>query len=462
MQGQDRFNRFIERYPHSHPFPVTRAHATRREFFQVLGAGFTGSFLAGRVRAGEVISQASVQTQNRAKNVIFILLAGGPTHVDLFDLKVINGVTPATFNPTSINGIDWPVGLMPKLAQHLPDLAIVRSVKSWALQHQLGQVWTQIGRNPAAALGDIAPNIGSVVAAEKERERLPGQVFPTFLALNSGGAVGSGYLPAIHSPLKIDVAAAGLPDTSNPDGPARLDTRIALLNTLDGVNRVKSQYARTMEDYDGFYKAARGLCYNPAVDAAFRFTTAESATYGNSGFGNACLTAAKATAANLGTRFILITSGGWDDHQNIYAANALPARSAQLDNGLSQLIADLKASGRFTETLIVMMGEFGRTVGPLTGQGGRDHFLQQFVLFAGGGVRGGRAIGATSATGSTTSEAGWSRDRDVRVEDIEATIYSALGINWTTTRYDDPFGRGFDYVPFSKDDLYGPINELWA
>jgi uncharacterized protein (DUF1501 family) len=108
------------------------------------------------------------------------------------------------------------------------------------------------------------------------------------------------------------------------------------------------------------------------------------------------------------------------------------------------------------------MGEFGRTVGKLTGQAGRDHLLQQFVAFAGAGIKGGRAIGSTDATGANTDDPGWSRNRDVKPEDIEATIYSAMGINWTSVRYDDPFGRGFEYVPFSNSqDLYGPVNELW-
>ena len=133
-----------------------------------------------------------------------------------------------------------------------------------------------------------------------------------------------------------------------------------------------------------------------------------------------------------------------------------------LDDGLGALLADLKASGQLQETLIVVMGEFGRTTGPLTSAAGRDHFLQQFVLFAGGGVKGGRALGSTDATGSNTSEFGWSAARDVRPEDVEATIYSALGINWTNIRYDDPFGRGFEYVPFANDGLYKPIDELWG
>jgi len=111
--------------------------------------------------------------------------------------------------------------------------------------------------------------------------------------------------------------------------------------------------------------------------------------------------------------------------------------------------------------MIVMAGEFGRTVGKLTAAAGRDHYTQQFAFFAGAGITGGKAIGSTDTTGSSIVDPGWSRGRAVKPEDIEATIYSAMGINWTTVRYDDPLGRGFYYVPNSDQDIYGPINELW-
>jgi hypothetical protein len=100
-------------------------------------------------------------------------------------------------------------------------------------------------------------------------------------------------------------------------------------------------------------------------------------------------------------------------------------------------------------------------VGGLNRQNGRDHFLQQAALFAGAGIRGGRAVGATDPEGRNVADPGWQRGREVKAEDIEATIYSALGINWTTVRRDDPLGRGFEYVPFADRDLYGPVHELW-
>jgi len=462
MRNEPKFIREVLRRPHSHRPFFHRPYFTRRAFFQVLGAGLTGSAIVHRPLAAQQITRQGAKTLSTAQNVIFILLAGAPSHIDTFDFKETPDSPLGLLKPETVNGLRFPVGIFPKLAGNLSDLAIVRSVRSWALQHNLGQSWTQIGRSPAGALGDIAPNMGAIVAIEKEAERKPGQVFPTFLALNSGSAVGSGYLSADYAPLKIVPATSGLPDTINPDGETRFEAKWTLLNAIDEPMRKASPYGRELQDYDNFYQNGRAMMFNQSVNDAFRFTTADTQRYGSTGFGNACLVASKVLAARGGTRYIMITTGGWDMHDDIYGNTQLPARAREIDNGLSQLIADLKTSGVFNDTLIVMMGEFGRTVGRLTQQGGRDHFLQQFAVFAGGGVRGGKVIGTTDAEGSKTTETGWSRERDIRIEDIEATIYSALGIDYTTVRYDDPFGRGFYYVPESNRDLYGPVAELFS
>jgi uncharacterized protein (DUF1501 family) len=165
----------------------------------------------------------------------------------------------------------------------------------------------------------------------------------------------------------------------------------------------------------------------------------------------------------MGTRFIQITIGGWDMHANIYTPNAgLQNLTRQFDAGLGSLIADLRSDGLLNETLVIAMGEFGRTVGAPNGQAGRDHFLQQSVLMAGAKVQGKRVIGRTDDAARVTSEPGWSMDRDIRAEDLEATIYSALGIDWTTVRHDDPLGRGFEYVPTNQGIEYAPVHELWG
>jgi hypothetical protein len=460
MFGQEKYERFLKRHPHEGRF-FNRPHWTRRQFMELMGTGLTAAFLPQRNWASEleVIERSAVTTLNRAKNVIYVLFDGGMTHVDTFDLKVYNGVTPATFNPTMIDGINWPAGILPKLANHLPKMAIVRSIRAWAAVHQLARRWQQIGRNPAAVLGDVAPHIGSVVALEKGVERQPNQVFPSFLSVTTNVA-GQGYFPATTAPFKVNAGATSLPNTTNSFGQARFEQNYAQLHLLDDNLRISSPYSSKMEDMDDFYAQGKGLMYNPAVTQAFTLSTADRARYGNTGFGNSCLLAKQILQANQGTRFIQLNIGGWDMHSNIYAT--LPARTTELDNGVSELLADLEATGLLNETLVVMMGEFGRTVGNINGQAGRDHHLQQFVVFAGAGVRGGRAIGATDATGGNVAESGWSRGRTIRMEDVEATIYSALGIDWTTVRYDDPLKRGFEYVPYGKADVYGPVNELWS
>src|ERR1700731_162716 len=207
MNESDKVKRFLERHPHHHQTFFSRPYVSRRQFFQVLGAGITGSFLLPRIgHADQLTTTQAATTQNTAKNVIFILLTGAISHTDTFDLKVVNGTTPKDFAPTTINGIAWPMGLLPKMGALLPDMAIVRSMQAHALVHTLAQHWTQIGRNPAAALGNIAPNIGSIVAIEKSQ---PGQIFPSFLALNSPAGVGNGYLSPQYAPFKIAPSTAG-------------------------------------------------------------------------------------------------------------------------------------------------------------------------------------------------------------------------------------------------------------
>ncbi len=382
--------------------------------------------------------------------------------MDTFDLKALNGVTPSSLAPERINGIRWPTGLMPKLAEGLGDLAIIRSMRSWALVHEIGRAWMQVGRNPNAREAAIAPHIGSIVALEKEPERRADQVFPPFIALNAEAANGQGYFSGRYAPFKVAITPKGLTNVAHADGAARFAERYGQLQLLDepvrGSATQGSPLGRGPADLREFYAAARELVHHDAVNRAFSFSPEASERYGASGFGDACLVAKQILAARQGTRFIQINFGTWDHHRNVYSGLAGVAKP--FDTALAALMADLKAAGMFDETLIVAGGEFGRTPGGLNSQAGRDHYLQQSFLFAGGGVRGG-VIGATNETAAFTVDPGWSRGRDVRIEDVEATIYSALGVNWTTVRRDDPLGIGFPYIPHSEFDVYGPVNELW-
>jgi hypothetical protein len=407
----------------------------------------------------ETIAKAAVSPIGRAKNVIFVLMSGGPSHIDTFDLKE-GAWTPAFLEPTSYGDIRWPRGLMPKLAEQLDSIALLRSVKSWAAVHEFARTWIEIGRNPISALAKIAPHIGSVVSLELAKPQE--QLLPAFVSLNIASGQGQGYLAPEHSPFYISPGGNGLANSAHRDGAAAFTRRYSLLNEMDEEARGAAPdpaYA----DMVAFNLSARKLMYNDAVNRIFTFDQTQRAAYGSTAFGNACIAARNMLRADAGARFIQITIGGWDQHANIYAPNlTLQALSGQFDNGLGALIADLKTDGLLENTLIIAMGEFGRSVGPPNTQNGRDHFLHQAVLTAGAGIRGNRAIGATDAEGGSIADPGWGRNREIRAEDIEATIYSALGIDWTTIRRDDPLGRGFEYVPFSDRDLYGPVHELWS
>jgi hypothetical protein len=408
----------------------------------------------------ETVAHAAASPKGTAKNIIFILMSGGPSHVDTFDLKE-GAWTPAFMEPESYGGVRWPRGIMPKLAERMDDIVLIRSVRSWAAVHQLSQTWIQIGRNPASWLARIAPHIGSVVSLELGD--LGKAVLPPFVSMNVPTGPGAGYLPPEHGAFFITPNGNGLPNSTHRDGAAVFERRTNLLNKLDADGRGEDVRGPAYEEMAAFHTSARRLMYNPTVTGAFTWDAETRARYGATAFGNACIAARNILAADLGTRFIQITIGGWDNHSNIYQPNAnLQLRTRELDNGLGSLLADLKEKGLLQSTLVVAMGEFGRTVGALNNQGGRDHYLQQAVLMAGAQIKGGHAIGTTDEEGRSTVETGWARDREIRAEDIEATVYSALGIDWTTIRRDDPLGRGFEYVPFADRDLYGPINELWG
>jgi hypothetical protein len=328
----------------------------------------------------------------------------------------------------------------------------------------LASTWLQIGRNPVSGLSRIAPHIGSVVSLEFAT-RGGDRTLPPFFNLNTGGGPGGGYLPPAFAPFYFSPGGNPPSGTTHPDNQATFDRRFALLNDLDAEMRGKGLLGAKGEEMTAFNASARNLMYRAEIDNLFRFSADERIRYGNTGFGNALIVARNLLASNRGARFIQVNVGGWDNHANIYTAALNPSNpnslGRQFDAGLGTLLADMKASGLLDETLVVAMGEFGRTIGALNTTVGRDHFLQQAALVAGAGIKGGRAIGSTDSNGRDTVNPGWSRERSIRAEDLEATIYSALGIDWTTIRRDDPLGRGFEYVPFSEQDLYGPIHELW-
>lgn len=419
----------------------------------------------------EVYAQLPVVPKNTAKSVIFVQMLGGPTHLETWDAK------EGPWSPRDIDirgfsgGVTMSNRLFPMLTRNANDLVLLRSVEAWEAAHDRAQyyVQTSYAKNPAFARE--RPNIGAVVAYELDQTKSAAEILPSFVGINAT-PIGPGFLPGEFAPFNVTSGGAGIATLLHPQGQARFQQRSAFLEQLDRGLRA-APYDKEMGDLAAFNQSARTLMYNNTVDAMFRFTTAERDRYGASGFGNACIVARNIVKADLGARFVTIQHGGWDQHAGLFDTNNagnIYNLGRQFDTGLGSLIEDLKASpapaGKggtlFDHTLIIAMGDFGRTPGALNYRGGRDHYrFAQAALLTGGGVRGPRAIGATDANGARIIDYGWSENRSIRMEDITATMYSALGINWTKTVSDTPSGRKYEYVQYASIGLYRPIDEIF-
>jgi uncharacterized protein (DUF1501 family) len=436
---------------------------TRRQLIQ--SAGGWGAFAALARRGDAQIAASSVRLRGTAQCCLFINLNGAPSHLDTFDVK------DAPWNPSDINlqqgagRIVMSRTLFPNLSQMTQDLCLLRSVTSWEAEHGRGQFYLQTGHPINPAFAAETPHIGAVVALERKSA---GKL-PPFLALNGSAGQGASFLGGRMEPMSAPAVATGLATLEHnyygAQSRARFEEKYRLLSELDAALR-KAPFDGSMASHAAFYEAAREMMYDPAVSDVFKFANEDNLRYGNSPFGRSLIVARNTIQANSGTVFLTVTHGGWDTHQSMFDRNYNPnmyTLCRTLDAGVGALVEDLKSSGHFDRTLIVMMGEFGRTPGSLNSRGGRDHHKNAMsVAMMGGGVRGGHIIGSTDVRGDRVADPGWHKNRPIITEDIVSTIYSALGINWTKSITDTPSGRRFEYVPYAGQGTYTSIEEVFA
>jgi uncharacterized protein (DUF1501 family) len=205
---------------------------------------------------------------------------------------------------------------------------------------------------------------------------------------------------------------------------------------------------------------------SPEIRKVLTLSDEEKKRYGGTQLGDACALARNLVRANAGTRFIMISHKGWDMHAKIYSRDVQYKVARELDSALANLLKDLEESNLLDKTFVCCLGEFGRTPGELTVNQGRDHFKDAFTgVFAGAGTQGGRAIGATDELGMKIKDPGWHKKRPIYIEDVAATIYSVLGIDWTKTITNTPSGRVFEYIENqSGTDFINPgeISQLFG
>jgi hypothetical protein len=370
-----------------------------------------------------------------AKRAILFWLDGGPSHLETFDVKPdapseVRG--PLAPIPTSVTGIQISECL-PKLAQRMQHAAIVRSVTSPLGEHNLGTHYLMTGYPPTPALE--YPAIGSVVAHLDQQERtLPRHIAVPNFGVGGRRYGGNGYLPDQTRPFAVG------------GDPSRPDFRVRDLDYYPGVagERIdrRRQYLERLEAFsrgvessppdDAPFEQAYRLIASPQAKGAFDLTQEKPATrakYGPRTIGQSALLARRLIEADV--PFVTVNYPGWDTHDNLYTRLKEGYTGAQvpqglipsLDLALSALLDDLSDRGLLSETLVIVMGEFGRTP-KLNTLGGRDHWPRVFsALLAGGGVPGGQTIGSSDATGESP------KDHPVTPADLAATIYTLLGID---------------------------------
>jgi hypothetical protein len=447
-------------------YPTTcggHSRYTRRHF--LFGAA-TASLLRVHADAETVVSRPAVRTQNSARACIFINMNGGPSHLDTFDPK------DGPWNPSDMDLVQHPGGLVlsrkffPKLSTMTGDLLALRSCASWEAAHERAQFYIQTAHSQNPALAAEIPHVGAVVAYEKGAKGL----LPPFMAFNQPSLQGATFLGGNYMPMMPPATRTGIGTlTHNFFGTTsqqRFEDRFRLLQDLDAPLR-DAPYNGPMAAYASYYPKAKNMMYNDAVDAVFKFSLDDENRYGANSIGRSLLVARNAVRSKLGVAFVSVTQTGWDTHVAQFDKSQttnMYQLTNDLDRGVGSLVEDLKDSGDLGETLIVMMGEFGRTPGVLNSRSGRDHYRPVMsVAMIGGGVRGGRVIGASDATGAAITDTGWSENRAIYPDDIAATIYSAMGIDWTKSIDDTPSGRRFNYINNTGEGgFFKPLQEVFA
>ena len=444
-----------------------RPTLSRRLFLRTGLASVSGYYLLPMIHPLNVQAETKPKLRGEADYCIFVFLGGGASQLDTFDLKEGHW-TPPDYNIRTIKpGIVLPYGLFPRLSEQIDHFAIVRCVEAWESSHARGVYYMQAGHPFSPARKQEIPSIGAVVAYESLTRRKSSDFLPPFVAMNfgTGTLVKEGCLPNEASPLALDMRQES-PFLISQKEKGAFDRRWQLLQQLGGgvENAIAGGGARLYEQWATYYNGAFNLMSSPRISQILTLEEEEHKRYGSSPLGDACLVARNLLKANAGTRYIAISHNGWDLHANMFDRNAKTNHYTlckELDSALTALVTDMMGNkstdgkSLLDKTFIVSTGEFGRTGGDLTVNKGRDHNrMAQTVLFAGAGVQGGRTFGVTDEKGVKIVKSEWNKKRSIYTEDIFATIYSQLGIDWSKKIINTPSGRAFDYLePVSATDF---------
>ena len=392
--------------------------------------------------------QANAQSLRKTNRSLIVLwMGGGPSHLDIWDLKPESEKNGGPFKPISTSAPGVLISEhMQKTAKQMHNLSIIRSLDSKEGNHERGNYLMHTGYAPNPTV--THPGFGSYCALELG-EKLSNFDLPHCISINTPGSA-AGFLGMSYAPFVVQNPNAPIANLKPPkDVEAwRMDRRLRMLGQVENqfITQRKAQaaldhkavYAKTLRMMNSRYQDAFNL---EKESAAVRDA------YGRGSFGAGCLMARR--LVEQGVTYVEVALDGWDTHANCFdtlSKRLLP----ELDKGMSSLVADLAARHLLETTTIVWMGEFGRT--PRINQNaGRDHWPRSWsVVVGGGGMKNGQAIGATDKDGVDII------DKPVGVMDLVATLTKAMGMN-LETQYTTPRGRPMKIVDGGK-----PIQELFG
>jgi hypothetical protein len=457
---------------------------TRREVLAAGALGLGGLTLPDLYRSREAAAAAG-RSVDEETAVIFVWMPGGPPHMDMYDMKPNAPIDyRGAFNPirTNVPGMDV-CELMPRHAAIADKYSIIRSVAHQFADHGGGHKRMMTGRVPVTPVDTVndAPATGSIVAKLREGRDCG---IPNYVSMNPGGRIndvfaqGAAYLGQAYMPFNVE-GDPSLPNFSVPNiSPSdtvtgRIDDRVSLLKGLDRISR-DIDGTRMVESTDRFQDRAVGMLTSDRAKRAFDLSLESPLVrdrYGRHCWGQRALMARRLVEA--GVSFVTLVmenpyqSGiaqlkqgvyNWDSHSvNCHIWDDLKVRLPIYDQAVTALIEDVHQRGLDKRTLILVTGEFGRTprvesaIGTQTGviQPGRDHWPQAMsFIMAGGGMRTGQIIGSTNSKGEHPA------DRPLTPNDLWATVYRHLGIDYTES-FLDRRGRPMPILPFGE-----PIAEL--
>jgi uncharacterized protein (DUF1501 family) len=381
------------------------------------------------------------QLKRNHKSCILLWMGGGPPTIDLWDMKP-GATTGGQYKPIATAGEGQINELLPQVAGQMKHLSIVRSMSTREADHTRGTYYLHTGFVPNPNV--VHPSYGSVVAHELAKQTSELEI-PPFVSIG-GASEGPGFLGMAYAPFQVD-SNGRVRDLKTSTDKARMADRMKLLGMLER-RFISERRGPAADEHAKVLQSTLELMTSQQMDA-FKLDQEQEAVrerYGATGFGRGCLMARR--LVEVGVPFIEVNMGGWDLHQDCFTR--LETKLPELDQAMSALVDDLAERGLLEDTVVLWMGEFGRTP-RINDTAGRDHWARSWsVVMGGGDIPGGRVVGATNEDGTRVTTEPYSS------EDLMATVCKTMGISLQTV-FTASNGRPMKIANGGK-----VIEELWA